>query len=325
MAGVEEYLRDAIEELPLISQPLLASHLGTRLPEAIVQAAGTAAWERYTARQADELVRHGRPAQALKVIRERKERTPGSPLYLIEAKALALTGAHPSAHRAVQKAIQAAATSGNRSDLLDAILLEAQIAEERGKLADADASLQQAIRVAATLDDPTKQALAISQRMRVMALAQQPALSDLRYTLAQLLGVLSDSQWLENRDLIRTSVALLGIEYADLALRMLRRVGLGPLDQRQIAVLAGAIADVRHDPNVEQVTTVFANTLDLAKQSSRSARDLILALRRAERLDEYLERLLPALLKQPELSRRMSDALVEIYTRRESAEQEQAP
>ena len=51
--GVEEYLRDVINELPAESRPFLASYLGIRLPKEDVRAATIAEWERYTARRAD--------------------------------------------------------------------------------------------------------------------------------------------------------------------------------------------------------------------------------------------------------------------------------
>ena len=326
--GVGGYLRSAIEELPVGSRPTLASFLGIRLKKEDVEAAGLAEWERYVARNADELVKLGHYQKALHLLQERKERTAGSPLHLIEARALAMLKRSSAAMKAVQRAQEAASTSGSRREMLDAVLLAAQLSQEQNQIEAADNYLAQAQNIAATLDDPIKQILALLQRMRIHKFAARqktpsPA-ADMRPELARLLGALPDEKWLENKRLVRAGVSLLGLDYPDFVLRMLRRVGFGKLDKAQMSILTGIMLKRQKDDDVLQLTINYAKTVGLrvAVAVAFSVDKLMPELQKSGRLEEFFEKLFAIICKQPERSRPVSAAFARLYLKQEISEAE---
>ncbi|HEX6719179.1 MAG TPA: ATP-binding protein, partial [Pyrinomonadaceae bacterium] len=227
LSGIEPFLRDAMPELPAESRPMLASYLGITLKKEDIEAAGTAEWERYTAREAEELVKLGHYTQALDKIKERKERTKGSPLYRIEARALTSLKRLKEAEKAIQDALKAAAAFGRGAELLDCVFLAAEISQQLRAKKRANEYLQQAGAIASGLNDRPKQILALLQRLRLRPLKKQaePDGDDaaLIAELATLLGALPETDWLANKQLIRASVSMLGPDYSDFFVRMLRR------------------------------------------------------------------------------------------------------
>jgi len=335
MSGIEPFLKESLDELPAASKTVLATFLGIRLPKAEIEAAGIAEWERYTAREADELVKLGRYNQALTLLQERKERTEGSPLYLIEAKVWAFRERWKDATRSVQLALKVASASGNRKDMLEAILLAAEISKQTNRLKEADEYLKQAISMAQAMRDPVKEILAVLQRMRLRGayrslsrkklrkserLELSPTFEkeseELRAKMAELVGQLPEKDWLENKSLVRASTSLLGLDYADFLIRMLRRVGVGELNEEQLVGLRSGLERVcARSPAVRSLTQDFAKTLKVGSPEFHSSNglsrglelgfslrtffgDLLTALQANQRLDEFLERLV--LLEEPE-------------------------
>lgn len=132
IAGVEDYLQNAIEELPVSVQPYLASRLGVEL-DLPWEKADLESWEKYAKRRAEDLLLLERPEQALQILRKRDERTPDSPLYLLEAQALERLG-RPREARLVAGA--GIAISGIRRDVdvLQLYALAARAAELLGDI-----------------------------------------------------------------------------------------------------------------------------------------------------------------------------------------------
>lgn len=358
MSGVEPFLQGAVEDLPIESKPVLASFLGIRLKQEDLDAAGIAEWERYTAREADELVKLGHHAKALALLQKRKERTEGSPLHLIEARILAFKKQWNEANRVIQLALKAASLSGSRKDMLDAVLLAAQIAKDRGRITEADEYLREGTSIAAALHEPAREMLAVLQRMRLRRLPKTRAVRSLRFRLeglklnpkhnqeyeelsarmAELLGQLSDSQWLENKSLVRASVSLLGADYSDFVMRMLRRVGLGELDEDSVLLLQLGLHNLYvHSAAARQLTDDFAKTLKIRGSRSLPMKgalsaleqrgklmefheELLWALQQTHRLDEFVEKLVPIMLKEPKSSEQMWNALAALFSRETTEE-----
>jgi hypothetical protein len=103
---------------------------------------------------------------------------------------------------------------------------------------------------------------------------------------------------------------------------MLKRVGLGDLDKVRAATLAGIVGKLQMDSDAKQLTADFAKTLRLPGGPSLSAEKLTFELQKSGRLDEFFEKLLTIILKQPELSRQASDALARLYLRQTISEEE---
>ena len=315
LQGIDSYLFNALDELPPQGRVVLAALLGVRMSDKDLKTADTATWETYTARRVGEMLRLGSVQEALAMLRERSERTPGSPLHLLEARALALLGRLNEADRALRKAIDAAAESGDRSAMLEALLLSAQLAQDAGDVAGADAVLREATTIAEVTNDALNLVLILSKRlqMRVAFPTGLPEDLELRPGLAQRLDALSDVAWAENKELVRAAVSLLGLEYASLLQRLLKRVGLGAVDSQQAQLLARAIEGLADDPAVRAITEDYAKTIGWPEAPSPASADLLRALQQAGRLDEYLERLLPILFEHRECWQQASQMLARIY------------
>ncbi|HEU4713192.1 MAG TPA: ATP-binding protein [Pyrinomonadaceae bacterium] len=307
ISGVEQFLRNVLPELPVESRPILGSLLGISVSGADLQAADLAVWEGYTARSADELIKLGHNEDALKKLSGRTERTKGSPLYRIEARALASLKRLKEAEGAVQKALKAAAASGRRTELLDCVFLAAEISQQLKSKKRADEYLKQAFEIATGLNDRTKQILALLHRLRLRSNKKQhdpdSEAAGLIVELAALLGALPEIEWVSNKQLVRASVSMLGPDYADFFVRMIRRVGIGTLDPKQLSILADGLAKLQKSTPVEQLTRNFAKTVGLTRTAAVS--EIVPALQSSTRLDEFLEKLVPAMLDTPGLAKQM--------------------
>ncbi len=293
LPGIEPFLRNSINELPVESRSMLASYLGITISTEDVNAAGIAEWERYTAREAEELVKLGHYTQALEKIRRRKSRTKNSPLHRIEARALVSMKKLREAEKAIQNALKAAAASGRRSELLDCVFLAAEIAQRLKQRKRADEYLKQAAGIAEGLSDRPKQILAVLHRLRLKAQKKQtkpdPEEATLTAELATLLSSLPDPDWIANKNLVRASVSMLGSDYPDFFVRMFRRVGIGELDRKQLITLTRMLSSLQHSPSVKQFTRQFAKTLKLPEDAKLN--EIVAALQTNRRLDEFLEKL----------------------------------
>ena len=85
--GVDEYLRDAVQELPPRSQAFLASRIGIELDSSIWKEADLESWELQAASRAERLLSINSADAALSMLQQRQERSKTSPLYRLEALA----------------------------------------------------------------------------------------------------------------------------------------------------------------------------------------------------------------------------------------------
>jgi hypothetical protein len=88
MSGVEPYLSGALPELGASQRAYLAGRLGLVVDEETRQAADVEDWERLTAPRVQRLLADGKAEDALKLLGSRTERSPASPLTVLEARAL---------------------------------------------------------------------------------------------------------------------------------------------------------------------------------------------------------------------------------------------
>jgi hypothetical protein len=162
--------------------------------------------------------------------------------------------------------------------------------------------------------------------------------AELTVRMAELLGQLSDSQWLENKSLVRASVALLGADYSDFLVRMLRRVGLGELDKDGALFLQLGLHNLYvRSAAARQLTDDFAKTLKIRGSRSLPMKgaisalgqrdklmkfheELLWALQQTHRLDEFVEKLVPIMLKEPASSEHMWNALAALFSRETTEE-----
>lgn len=149
MPGVEPYLSSSLEELPAEMQAYAASFLGVDLPKNVWERAQLVDWERHVLRRLRELMLKGEPQWALEVLRERRERTPGSRLYPIEARVLILLGRQREAERLVEEGLDGADWDADPVCVLKLLLLRALLVAAREELPGAGRILEDADRFAA--------------------------------------------------------------------------------------------------------------------------------------------------------------------------------
>lgn len=105
MAGIEDSLRTAVDELTGDARAYLASRLGIELIDADWDAVDQLTWEQYAARRAEDLIRLDRAYDALDVLQRRSTRLPSSPLYWLEARTLRQLGEVRSAREVARRGL----------------------------------------------------------------------------------------------------------------------------------------------------------------------------------------------------------------------------
>ena len=153
--GVERYLADALDELPPRGRAYLAPKLGLTVDEETLKTADLEDWEILAAQQGREILGLGRPEDALKLLSERPERSPGSPLHLVEAQALVQLERRDEARRAIAAGLAEVARAQDRMALLKLSILEARLDALDGRGPTAGEVLNQFARLSERFgDDP---------------------------------------------------------------------------------------------------------------------------------------------------------------------------
>jgi hypothetical protein len=141
--GVEQYLLGAVDEVPQRARSYLASHVGVTRDDLQWDRLEIEEWERLAEERVRQLMGYGKWQEALEVLSERSERTPGSALYLLEAQVLERLERWPEARRAAKDGIYWAA-DGDPALLLDLLRLSARVDERLGRLLQARQMLARA-------------------------------------------------------------------------------------------------------------------------------------------------------------------------------------
>lgn len=147
MPGVEEYLRNALEELLPPARLWLSQRLGVTPDAVLLAQADLETWEELTLRSAQQFLQVGNARGALEIVTARKDRSPASPLYRVEAEALRLMGQDERARGVARRGIDSAAAVGNTEAALDLMLLLAALEESAGRLQQALDLLENANRL----------------------------------------------------------------------------------------------------------------------------------------------------------------------------------
>jgi hypothetical protein len=137
LPGVDNFLRNAIEDFSGPPQAFLAARLGVG-PEVVhLDDEPDESWELIAARQADDLLQLGHAEEALAIVRRRGARSQHSPLHLLEARALLQLGNVLEARHIARRALK---NWGSESppELLDLTVIVAQADEVLGESLDKD-------------------------------------------------------------------------------------------------------------------------------------------------------------------------------------------
>jgi hypothetical protein len=132
MSGVEPYLATAVEELPAKQQAWLAGRMSIDLPPETEALADLETWESIVGRKTLDAFRYSDPREILSMLAERKERSPSSPLFAIEARALLALEQPSRAATLLDRAVQNYPLMGNRGRLAELLWLHAQAEIQQG-------------------------------------------------------------------------------------------------------------------------------------------------------------------------------------------------
>lgn len=236
-----------VDELPPAARAWLSTRLRIELDPQARKAASLAVWERDAERRAAELLQFDQAERALQVLRERDARTPASPLFALEARALEATGDQGAAMEVVDAGIGQAFRVGADAVRLDLLLLGAEIEWRRGRLEESGERLTRAELLARQRGDRVAQLRAAAARLELASLqagleSASPAPSpSLAARGPELLDALSDAELRLAPEAARRVAAELGAPARATLARVVRVVGVGVPDPRQLAALGRAL------------------------------------------------------------------------------------
>ncbi|MCP3139788.1 hypothetical protein [Pyxidicoccus xibeiensis] len=212
LPGVESRLSSALDEIPVEQRVLLARYMSIELPPQTYQLADLANWERLVGRKALNALRHEGPREVLQLLGARKERTPESPLYAIEARALLAMGRQTDAAALLSRALEGFPTVGNLGRLAELLWIQTRAMLSLDDFENAGVTLGRLEKLATTMRSPLT---------RVQALTELVALEDVgskdgreaREALAAVLSKVSERDADKERSLIRLALTRLGADY----------------------------------------------------------------------------------------------------------------
>ena len=318
--GVEAYFEGALEEVPERARPYLASRLGVTAPGLIPDDPDLEVWERLAEQRTRALMGYGKWEDALKVLGEREKRTPGSPLYLLEAQALENLGRLADARLVAKSGLDSAAQADYPALLLDLLRLLARVDEKLGEWQEAREMLLEAQERAPEDDSLVRLDLTVSllRLARLDPPADPGVVLALRKEAAALFDRAGAILSQVNLPLLRDVALEVGVAEPEVLRRALRAAPTGRLDparQQALAeVLAGWDAAASRqeggDPGVLARTVDLEVGADLAKTWSE-----FLVRIDAPYFSKVLDRLLGRFPVPEDVARR----LVEILLGREDA------
>jgi cellulose synthase operon protein C len=248
LGGLEdsyESLRASVSDLPASGQKYLAGLLGMPLDQAILARADAAQWERRAWQEARELLARDQPGEALERVRERSERSPASPLFLLEGHIRQRLRQTTEAREIVQEGLALTAQLGDSPVLVDLLIFLAELDDEASMTALAAESLEQAYAVARRLHDQERLVDVGVRRLRLGGFLGQGsgAPTDLTEDITTAFLRIRTARLARKPDLIRQVATALGETHPDVLKRAVRLAGLPRLETTQIDTLSELLAN----------------------------------------------------------------------------------
>jgi hypothetical protein len=227
--GAERYLVGSISELPDGGKVYVASRADLDLDEDIWKQASVNDWERRAERRATELLSHGLPEDALVILRERTERTPGTRLWLLEAQANERLHRRNKALECIKKGLKEAEASGNGPLLIDHLLFYSALEAQARRYTSCSRLMADAQQIALELHDLVRSMqigldrLVLIKPSKTISQQEKALMGE---QLADLFKLIPTSNLLQNLELVFDLAAELGSVRPRLARRVLRDFGL---------------------------------------------------------------------------------------------------
>ena len=228
LPGVERYLASAVDELPPEQRRWLAGRMSIELPPEVYRLADVSEWERLIGRKAMEVVRHGGPETTLALLRERVDRTPESPLFAIEARALLDLKQPTQAAQLLDDALAGFPVVGNPGRLAEILWLRARASAALGETEPYLAFLQQLTEVTASMRSALAHVQALTEILGALnpqdvTDVNVPEIGTVRHALSEALSRLTEAEVDQERSLVRLALVRLGPHYPALVSDLARR------------------------------------------------------------------------------------------------------
>jgi hypothetical protein len=260
----EPLLRPSRDELPDSAKAYLAAKTEGRasggfeavsLGDDYWRTADRVTWERKTARWVGDLIRQDRYEDALSAVRVRRERSPTSPLFLLEARVLKSLGRWDEARDVLVRAEQAWPEGEDPVGRLSILLLLARVWVRQNRPSDAEAALGTARQLLAHVSGPEAEPLALDEAALSAGLARGTARAEevdrlLRARIAQS----ADRVILAAPDAARRAAAEVLRTDPGAAPRLIRLVGLEDPDPIQMDTLARHLEALGRPPSTAPQT-----------------------------------------------------------------------
>jgi hypothetical protein len=237
----------SLDDLPPRAAAWLASRMSLNISKEIRQSAATEEWERQAARSVRDATRYLDWKGALKTLGERKDRSPGSPLFALEARAHLLAGNYEAAAQSLDAGIASTPLNANRGRFVELLWMRAGVAAQLGQIVQSDTYLEQAQQTAFSITNPLCRVQILTERLVTRQRWPQLPMSDpapIRDKLVDSLSGMDDALVDQQRGLVRNAIAFLGGAYPVTFRRLLVVVGLGEITNEQLRSLAASLAAV---------------------------------------------------------------------------------
>ena len=234
-------IASSLDDLPPRAAAWLASRMSLNISKEIRQSAVTEEWERHAARSVRDATRYLDWKGALQILGERKDRSPGSPLYALEARAYLLAGDYQAAARNLDAGIASMPLNPNRGRFVELLWMRAAVASQLNQIVECDRCLEQAQRTADLISNPLCRIQIETERLVVRERWPQVPLSDpgpIREKLAGSLTGLDRALVDQQRGLVRNAIAFLGAAYPLTFRGLLAHIGLGGITNEQLSQLS---------------------------------------------------------------------------------------
>jgi len=236
------------------------------------------------------------------VLGERRERSPNSPLNLIEVVTLIAVGDWERAFAAAENALEGAEEAGDRQGVMRSCVALAHLADRSEVRLSADELLERAGELAARLGDQDTRFGVLLQRLVLrrgaeeedeQELEQVPGASTaaLYEEAVGILDDLPDHTLKDDPELTRAAMAELGTVNAGVLQRGLRLVGLGHVEETDLNRLGSAIPSTPGD-SLADLGFTLARTLEVPAAGSPPWHVILVKAPSVGRLEDFLDRIL---------------------------------
>lgn len=128
-AGLEVYLRNAVEEIPTSAKIWLSRKLQITPDKELIKKADLESWEESTFISVQRYLTSGLNEEALELLRSRTDRSPGSKLFTVELETLRMLGRFEEALKQLDTFIPLALTS-SKPDIIRELFIQAGLINE---------------------------------------------------------------------------------------------------------------------------------------------------------------------------------------------------